>query len=152
MCQTKLSMTSRDGYHILATAHDLSSVSTQIRCDIRSAFLLNPSGEPLEMTRSIKPLQMHLVLPIHDELIDIHASCGVTGFRQLSANEVALTLRFTEFMNQCDDQLRYYIDTRLASEIFGDEKSRIQPRSLPLNRLQRLLSVLQHEDKLTPSF
>ncbi len=139
ICRNKLTITSHDGYHIVASAYDLSSMSAQIRCDLRSSFVLNPSGNPQKMTRTTQPVRINLLLPIHGELVDIHADCGITGFRQLSANEFAVTLRFIEFRDQCDDQLRYFIDTSLANEIFGDEKITADHTALSLNPLALIL-------------
>lgn len=139
MCHNKLSLTSHDGYQVVATGYDLSSVSAQIRCDLRSAFVLNPSGDPISMSPTLHPVRLNLVLPIHGELIDIHADCSITGFRHLSENEVAVTLRFIEFKNQCDDQLRYFIDTSLANEIFGEANKPGQRQPTALDRLGLLL-------------
>jgi hypothetical protein len=138
-CRNKLTITSHDGYHIVASAYDLSSLSAQIRCDLRAAFVLNPSGNQLKMARAEQPVRISLLLPVHGELVEIHAECGITGFRQLSQNEVAVTLRFIEFRDQCDDQLRYFIDTSLANEIFGDGKVTAEPRAVALNPLSLLL-------------
>ncbi len=138
-CPSKLTVASHDGYRIHAQIYDLSRKSVQVRCDLRAAYVLSPTGPSLGTETRMKPVSIQMMLPIHGELVCIDAICTIAGFRQASADEVALTLRFDEFRDNCDDQLRYYIDTSLAEEIFGNERLS-SSRQVRLDRIHTLLS------------